>query len=104
MGFTGIVIVSHYWTRVLSAGRAEAITLFPFVFVKQAYSKWNKTLLNHEAIHIKQAIELLVIPFYLWYMVEFLWHLMRCRNMDKAYRRISFEREAYLNEHNLSYL
>lgn len=104
MRWDGIVIVSDYWTRVLSAGRAEAITLFPFVFLKNASAKSNGILLNHEAIHIRQAMEMLVVPFYLLYLTEFLWHFLNLRSVGEAYRQISFEKEAYRNEKNLSYL
>ncbi|MBP7342210.1 MAG: hypothetical protein PHG54_07520 [Smithellaceae bacterium] len=41
------------------------------------------------------------IFFYLWYLVEW---LIRLFGRDSAYRRISFEREAYLHEQDGSYL
>lgn len=104
MGFRGFIIVSNYWTRVLSAGRAEAITLFPFVLVKNEVCKMDQRLLNHEAIHIRQALELGIIPFYLWYLIEFLYHWTITKNFDKAYRCLSFEKEAYENEMDPFYL
>lgn len=66
--------------------------------------KENKVLLNHERIHLRQQIELLVIPFYLWYGIEFVVRFFQYKNWDKAYRTISFEREAYDNESDLEYL
>lgn len=82
----------------------SGLTIFPFVFLKYNHLKLNKSLLNHERIHLKQQIELLIIPFYLFYFFEFLIRLFQYKNWHKAYRNISFEREAYQNESNLYYL
>lgn len=61
-------------------------------------------LLNHEKIHTAQQKELLWIPFYLIYFFEWLIRLVQFHNSEKAYRSISFEREAYGNDFNLNYL
>lgn len=60
--------------------------------------------MNHERIHIRQQLETLIIPFYIWYGLEFLYHYARLKNKDKAYRQISFEREAFKHESDLNYL
>lgn len=80
------------------------ITLFPFVFVKHAQLKLNKVFVNHERIHLKQQLELLILPFFIWYGFEFLLRYSQCKNWHEAYRNISFEREAYENEADLDYL
>ena len=80
------------------------LALFPFVFVKHAYLKLNKVLVNHEHIHLKQQLELLIFPFFIWYGVEFLVRYVHYKNWYDAYRNIGFEREAYQNEGNLEYL
>jgi hypothetical protein len=82
--------------------KIQGITLFPFIIVRP--KKPNMVLLNHERIHIRQQLELLIIPFYLWYLVEWLYHYAYCRHGWMAYRRISFEREAYDNEEDFEYL
>lgn len=82
----------------------RGLTLFPFVFVKYRWDKENLFFLNHERIHLRQQLELLVIPFYLWYIFEFFVRLIQYKNKNLAYRNISFEREAYANETNLAYL
>ncbi|CAH0996028.1 hypothetical protein EMA8858_02158 [Emticicia aquatica] len=82
--------------------KIQGITLFPFIIVRP--KKPNKILLNHERIHIRQQLELLVVPFYIWYLAEWLYHYLRCGHRWKAYRQISFEREAYDNEENFDYL
>ena len=80
------------------------ITIFPFVFLKHKYLKTDTNLLNHERIHLRQQLELLIIPFYLWYSIEFLIRFLVYKNWNKAYKTISFEREAYDNEKDLNYL
>lgn len=80
------------------------MTIFPFVFLKHQRLKRDAVLINHEKIHLRQQIELLIIPFYMFYLLEFILRLLQYRNWRKAYRNISFERESYVNEQNLQYL
>jgi hypothetical protein len=77
--------------KIIPFGRFTAITIWPFVF----YKKLGKYTRNHEAIHGRQQLELLVIPFYVIYIIEAIF---------KGYRNISFEREAYCNDDNDNYL
>ncbi len=81
-----------------------AITLFPVIILKNKYLKKDVVLLNHEKIHLRQQIELLIIGFYIWYVVEFLMRILKYKTWSEAYLNISFEREAYQNENNLDYL
>ncbi|KJD32609.1 membrane protein [Tamlana nanhaiensis] len=80
------------------------LTLYPFILLKQKTLKHDVAFMNHERIHLKQQLELLVLPFYLWYVLEFLVRLIQYKNWSMAYRNISFEREAYHQEKNLEYL
>ncbi|WP_348823459.1 hypothetical protein [Flavobacterium aestuarii] len=82
----------------------RGLTVFPFVIIKYRFDSKNKILVNHERIHIRQQLELLVLPFFLWYFVEYAVRLLQYRNTNLAYRNISFEREAYSNELDLDYL
>lgn len=82
----------------------QGITLFPIIFLKERRLLEDKCLLNHEMIHVKQQQELLIIFFYLWYIVEFFIKLFKYRSRNKAYRAISFEREAYVMEKNVNYI
>lgn len=61
-------------------------------------------VINHERIHTHQQLELLIVPFYIFYILEWLVRLLLYRNHHKAYMNISFEREAYYNDRNLDYL
>lgn len=80
------------------------ITIYPFVFLKHKKLKNDTVLINHEKIHLRQQIELLIVPFYIVYLLEFIVRLIKYRNWYVAYRNISFEREAYNNENDLNYL
>lgn len=82
----------------------NAVTLYPFVVLRESHSKYNIQLLNHERIHLRQQIELLIIPFYIIYLLEYLIKVFKYKNRYLAYRNISFEREAYTNETNNDYL
>lgn len=80
------------------------MTLWPFVVLKHPSQKEDAVFLNHERIHLRQQAELLLVFFYLWYGIEFLFRLFQYKNRHKAYRNISFEREAYHFESDLKYL
>ncbi|MDR2950716.1 MAG: hypothetical protein LBV71_16130 [Prevotella sp.] len=79
------------------------INLFGLLFVRNNTNISDK-LINHENIHTHQMKELGYIFFYILYIIEFIFRLIQYRNWDKAYRNISFEREAYDNDDNFSYL
>jgi hypothetical protein len=91
-------------TKYLIPKGFRGLTLFPFVLVKYPLDKKNVVFVNHERIHLRQQIELLVFPFFIWYFVEFFVRWIQFKNRDLAYRNISFEREAYAKEKNLDYL
>ena len=82
-----------------------AMCLWPFIFVRNsAASHYNTVANNHEQIHARQQKEMLILPFLIWYGFEWLCRLVQYRDTNKAYRNISFEREAYANEKDLAYL
>lgn len=80
------------------------ITLYPFILFSSKKSLYDVHIVNHEEIHIKQQIELLVVFFYLIYLIEYVIGLIKFKNKLLAYKNISFEIEAYDNEYNLEYL
>lgn len=80
------------------------LTIFPFVFLKHKSFKGDGVMVNHEKIHLRQQLELLILPFYILYTFEFLVRLIQNRNWYVAYKNLSFEREAYFNEANMNYL
>ena len=87
--------------KILPIGKNfYAMNIFGVVFAK---GDCNDIILNHELIHTLQMRELLYIPFYVLYFIEWLIKLIRYRNNYKAYRNISFEKEAYINQYNPNY-
>lgn len=78
----------------------DAINLFGILFCHHAVNITD-SLLRHERIHTRQMLEMLVVFFYLWYVVEW---LIRLPMKGRAYKNISFEREAYANMYNPDYL
>lgn len=90
--------------RLLKNTKISGITLFPFILLKKTEDRQNEVLVNHEKIHFYQQMELLIIPFYIWYLVEYFLKYLKYRNPQLAYRNISFEREAYENEENPDFL
>lgn len=95
-----ILIVFKY----LTPRGFRGLTFYPFVFLADKDDKLNEVFINHEKIHIRQQLELLIVPFYVWYFTEYLIRLLQFRNRKKAYYAISFEKEAYANEKDLEYL
>lgn len=61
-----MIFVSKYITPKGYSG----ITLFPFIFLKRKDMLENKVLINHEKIHLRQQIELLIVPFYAFYILS----------------------------------
>lgn len=81
----------------------KAIMLVWWLIVKTDANITSK-FINHEEIHERQQKEMLILPFFVWYALEFIFRLIQYRNWNQAYRNISFEREAYANESDLGYL
>lgn len=104
-----------------------AITIFPFVFVREKLrERFTEVARNHENCHGYQQVEVmlatliivtifvlfgaspwwfLVVPFsfYALYILEWCIRIL-VHGYDEAYRNISAEQEAYMNETDLQYL
>jgi hypothetical protein len=83
--------------RFITPKWVVAITIYPWIFSREVMSEET---LNHERIHLTQQKELLIIPFFLLYLLEWIVRLP----FDNPYKNISFERESYRNQSNLNYL
>lgn len=96
------------FVRFITLGNAIGISLAPFgiyIAKKYFYRQENqnvKFLINHEMIHWKQQLEMWILPFYIWYVFE--WIIRIFTDFDRAYKAISFEQEAKKYERNLNYL
>lgn len=81
------------------------IALFPFIIINSGLTAQRQmVLLNHERIHIRQQLELLVVPFYILYLTNYLINRIRYTSHQEAYRNIIFEREAFSKESDPKYL
>ena len=105
----------------------RAINLFGILFVR-GNAKIDDVTMNHESVHSRQWIEcgiaalivltplvllglwwlwllLSVFAFYILYVIEWFVKLFVYKfDKRKAYRNVSFEREAYANEDSVNYL
>lgn len=81
------------------------IMICGLLIVRKEYkSCLTSQIANHEAIHFQQQKEMLFLPFFIWYAVEWIVRLIQYGNTRLAYCNISFEREAKSNEGNDEYL
>ena len=78
-----------------------AITLTEFILTVAPLNQYD---MNHELIHVAQQRELLYLPFFIWYGLEWLFLYFKYRDWTKAYFNIRFEKEAYADQNNLNYL
>ena len=81
--------------------RVKGITMFPFIFLRPTATTFN---INHEKIHIRQQLELLVVLFYVLYFLDYVIGIIKYRNTRLAYKSITWEKEAYSNQDNMEYL
>lgn len=90
--------------------RIGGITLWPYIILREYYVNdprfinRGKEVVRHESIHIKQQEEMLILPFYVWYGIEWFIKSIRYLSFKKGYEKISFEQEAKKNEKKKTYL
>lgn len=83
-------------------GHIAGIALWPFILLKSKNP--SDRIIRHEKIHLRQQLEMLILPFYIWYAFEWFVKWIRYKNVAKAYYELGFEREAYRNEEEIDYL
>lgn len=82
----------------------QAINLCGVIFVRKEHFPLSEASMRHEKIHTRQIQELAFVPFYLLYLAEWLFRSIQQRSFRQGYFAISFEREAYSNQEDPSYL
>ena len=101
--FKGYTAINLFNIVVIRKDKKQVFERAPYLLDK---------LKRHEYIHTKQGRELLWLLFYISYIVEYLIRKIQYRKAKKAngykdkkaaYRNISFEREAYTNEYDITY-
>lgn len=109
------------YSKILPIKGYFAMNLFGVCFIRKEYKGYEGTTymessINHESIHTCQILDFTPvwmpqwlrltvggIIFYLLYFLEWIFRLLT-PPMKTAYRDISFEREAYHNDNNFSYI
>jgi len=85
----------------LMAFKVDGIIVIPFCVVVRPCASLK--LINHEVIHFWQQIECLFLFWYLIYLFNYLILRLKYKHYE-AYKKICFEKEAYANEDNFSYV
>lgn len=87
----------NWFVRLVTSESIRGITLAPFgIYLREdVYKQQNIVTINHEKIHWQQQLELLIIPFYILYIIFWIFY---------GYRNMPFEREAFDNDENQNYL
>ena len=108
-----MIVIHNQW---LPFHGFAALNLFGVLVVRRG-AKIDDEVMRHELIHTRQMRELLYLPFYLWYIIEWLlrfsWKLVtlpvtpkskRRHHLRDAYTQMLFEREAYQHANDKDYL
>lgn len=82
----------------------RGMALFPFILLKYREDLTNIRIIRHEKIHIIQQLEMLVIPFYIFYLLHYALNRLKGQAHHEAYMSICFEKEAYDNDKDDKYI
>ncbi|GAA4781304.1 hypothetical protein GCM10023231_05950 [Olivibacter ginsenosidimutans] len=98
--------MKHIYYILPITSSIQAVALWPIILANKSWKACGVPthILRHEKIHHQQQLEMLVLPFYIWYSIEWLVRWLIYRDRKKAYREISLEKEAYANDGNPGYL
>lgn len=88
--------------KIIPFGKYHTINICGILFTKKKYL--NDYTINHERIHTKQILEMGIIGFYLWYVIEYIIVRFANKTQNDSYHDVSFEEEAHINIYNLEYL
>ena len=92
----------NWLVKLITPKNVIGITLAPFGIYLRADRIDDQRLINHESIHWEQQVEMLILPFYVWYVIE--WLIKLIEYGKKSYRNLSFEREAKHGQYDQNYL
>jgi hypothetical protein len=103
-----IILYSNFLTKSFTLGSriVNGFAFFPFIVVRRDLRGTIEAqyTINHERIHIRQQVELLLIIFSIWYIISYIKGRFGGFSKREAYRNIIFEREAYENMYDMRYL
>ena len=86
------IFYNCWWLKLIGA---VGLTIYPFVFIKYAKADVG-SVLTHEMIHVGQIQKDGWFTFYFKYFMHYFINLFKFGfNLDRAYRNIPYEVEAY---------
>lgn len=88
-------------TKYIPFGEYTAMTIWPFIFTKIEMPEYVE---RHEYIHGEQQKEMLLLLFPIVYYLEWLIKRFFTKSWMEANEAISFEQEAFNNQHDRLYL
>lgn len=100
----GLIIMIIIENNIIPLPGFKAMNLFGLILFVRKGAKMSEKDMNHEEIHSKQWQELLYIGFILLYVIDFIMCFIQYPELHIAYKKICFEKEAYVNQSNLMYL
>lgn len=99
-----MILITPRFLKYFAGKFVSAMALWPFILVKNLETKESQVTIHHEKIHIRQQLEMLIIPFYIVYLGFYIYYRLKGSSHMLAYLRIPFEKEAYCEESNFDYL
>ena len=99
-----MILITPRFLKYFAGRFVNAMALCPFILVKNLETKESQVTIHHEKIHIRQQLEMFVLPFYLVYLGFYIYYRLLGNTHTQAYLRIPFEKEAYCEESNFDYL
>lgn len=99
-----MILITPRFLKFFAGKYVSAMALWPFILVKNIETKESQVTIHHEKIHIRQQIEMLVLPFYIAYLGFYFYYRLKGFNHFTSYMNIPFEKEAYYEESNFEYL
>lgn len=78
----------------------DGIVIWPFVFFSTKQNATPEYIIKHELVHVAQIRrEKGPIRFYTKYLYDILKEWIKTGNLDEAYEKNPYEKEAYKKEH-----
>lgn len=98
------------YSKIIPFKDFYAVQLFGTIYIRKEYENLpvSQITITHETVHICQALDFGIgklgfIPFYIWYLLEWILKLPMYIWGKDPYYNISAEREAYDNQNNPDY-
>ena len=99
-----MILIVPLFLRIVAGKYVNAMALWPFILVRNLETKESEVTTHHEKIHIRQQLELFIIPFYVLYIGFYFYYRVKSKTHMQAYLCIPFEKEAYVSESDFDYL